>query len=193
MLGTIIGNIAGTLTSTVCEQLYQAALKVPNKGAILDLNCGLGRSTVVLAKALSQQREGLVIAVDGHITQPRSQTPYQDGTTMKFLINLRKFQVTHRVVPLVCPVGIAANIVGKRCANLVVVQSPQTSEGQYSEDAMHEALGIAKSALRKGGQIAVCCPNPLFADAVTNLVDMHFAKGFTKVVSTPELCIVEGA
>lgn len=172
--------------------LEQLASRVPNNGAILDLNCGEGRSTIVLAQALEAKgKEALVMAVDTHIRNPFSETPYQEGSTMNFLINSRKFRLAHRIVPLVCPADMAGRVIGKRCANLIVVQSPGNIHSPYSEDALSQSLTVAKEAARKNGIIAVICPNPAYTQQFDGLLARHFSEDFKQTFNSTEIKIYE--
>lgn len=194
MLVTILAHVNGSVSRQVCEALAKLASKVPSGGAILDLNCGEGRSTIVLAHTLEERgKDVVVMAVDTHVVNPFSETPYQEGTAMKFLANARRFRLAHRIVPIVCTADVAGKVVGKRCANLIVVQSPATVQSVYHADALAQALEIARYAIRRYGTIAVICPNPAYQVEFDALVARHFVKGFVLTYNSPELKTYEFA
>ena len=86
MLDRILSTIDGNLSKDACKALISLALQVPEDGTILDLNCGAGRSTVLMALANEQaQRNVTVVSMDSHITNPLSATPYQEGNIMRYL------------------------------------------------------------------------------------------------------------
>jgi SAM-dependent methyltransferase len=192
MLGAILTHVNGSISRQVCEVLEKCASKVPSSGAILDLNCGEGRSTIVLAQAVETKgRDVTVVAVDTHIRNPFSETPYQEGTTMNFLANIRKFRLAHRIVPIICSTDMVGRVVGKKCANLVVVQSPATAHSVYSQDALSQAIEVAKEAVRKNGFIAVLCPNSAYQTEFDSLISGHFPDDPGQVLNWPELKIYE--
>jgi hypothetical protein len=175
MINNIIARVNGNLNPSTCETLSGLVGSMPVGGTILDLNCGEGRSTVVMGLALEQAaKEGTIVAIDSHVTDPFSDTPFQDGTVMRFLLNLRKFGVMQRVVSVVAPV-YNLSFVNKRSANLVVIQSPLTSRSAWNEDALDQSMKIAKFALRKGGNIAICCPAEVHKTAFQAFAKRHFS------------------
>jgi SAM-dependent methyltransferase len=193
MLNTILANVNGSLTIQVCEVLAKHASKVPSSGAVLDLNCGEGRSTFVLAAALEARgKDTTVIAVDTHIRNPFSETPFQEGSVLRFLTAAQRLRLAHRIVPIVAPVDMAGRVVGKRCANLVVVQSPESVFTKFSEDALSASLEIAKEAVRKQGVIIVCCPNVTYQGDFAAVVNRHFSDNdFSRTTNLPDIKIFE--
>lgn len=174
MISNVIARVNGNLKPETCEVLAKLAGSVPSGGTILDLNCGEGRSTICMALALRQvSKEATILAIDSHITDPISETPYQDGTVMRFLLNLRKFEVMQQVVPVVAP-AYNLGFINKRSANLVIIQSPATSRSAWNEDALEQSMAIAKYALRKGGIIAACCPADVHWTAFLSFTKRHF-------------------
>jgi hypothetical protein len=192
MLNVILANVGGSISKPVCEVLEKLVSKVPSNGAVLDINCGEGRSTLVLAAALEARgKDAPVMAVDTHITNPFSDTPYQEGTVLKFLVNARRFHLAHKVVPLICAVDVAGRVLGKRAANLVVIQSPMTVHSVFSADAVTQAIGIGKAALRSNGAIAVVCPNPACRDEFNTIASSQFRKGYTRIVDDEDIKVFE--
>jgi hypothetical protein len=132
--------------------------KVPDNGVILDLNCGQGRSTISMALGLIERgnQDVSILAVDSHVTNPLSDFPLQDGTIMKFLDSLAVYNSMRRVVPMIMPVPKVLEVLNRKCANLVVVQS-------HGSDltTLNQYIDVAKFALRTKGIIAVCLPCPV--------------------------------
>lgn len=155
---SFLNRVSGAIPQDVCEQLAQQACIVPKDGVILDIECGEGRSTLSMALALdSTERDGIkIIAVDTHVTNPRSTAPYEDGTIMRFLKHLQTYGVMHRVVPVLMPSSSVIQVLSKRCANMVVVQAP---ENHSDLSAIGQNLETAKDAVRRGGKIVVCRPH----------------------------------
>lgn len=194
MLNVILANVGGSIGKSVCEVLGKLASKVPSNGAILDLNCGEGRSTLVLAAALEAKgKDALVMAVDTHIINPFSETPYQEGTALKLLVNARRFRLAHKVVPIVCAADVAGRVLGKRAANLVVVQSPKTVHSIFSADAVAQAIEVGKVSLRSNGAIALVCPNPACRNEFNAIAASHFGKGYVNVVNGEDIKVFEAA
>jgi tRNA1(Val) A37 N6-methylase TrmN6 len=167
MLDTILSSIDGNLSKDTCKGLVALAKRVPDEGTILDINCGEGRSTVLLAVANEQAQ---VISMDSHITNPLSATPYQEGNIMRYLVSMQRFKVSHRVIPVIISSTGIVSYVNKRSANLVVVQSPATTQKKFSEDGLELGIEAAKKAIRKGGTIAVCCPGEAYRESFERLV-----------------------
>lgn len=191
MLDVILANVTGSIPRHVCEVLEKLASRVPSNGAILDLNCGEGRSTMIMALALeAKSKDCLVMAVDTHIQNPFSETPYQEGSALNFLTNTRRFRLAHRIVPIICPVDMAGRVVGKRCANLIVVQSPGTIHGPYAEDSLCQSIEVAKGAARRGAVVAIICPNAAYQRQFDTLVDRQ-CSSFEQISNTPEIKVFE--
>lgn len=171
VFNAILGNVPGNLSADACSVLWSCAQSVPPGGAILDLNCGAGRSTVIMAKALNEVSQ--VIALDGHIRNIYSETPYQEGTALRFLTSLHRFQVIDKVIPVIADPQWATKILNKRCANLVVIQSPETRQ-VYNEDALKASIYIGQAALRKDGKIIVCCPSEPYLGQFETLLSQCF-------------------
>lgn len=151
-----LNRVSGNISQSVCEILAQLTENVPDNGVILDLNCGKGRSTLSMSMALSERgnQDISILAVDSHVTNPLA--PLQDGTILKFLDNLVVYNSMRRVVPMIMPAPKVLEVLNRKCANLVVVQShgsDMTTLNQY--------IDVAKFALRAKGTIAVCLPTPV--------------------------------
>jgi hypothetical protein len=124
-----------------------------------------------MAKALNEVSQ--VIALDGHIRNIYSETPYQEGTALRFLTSLHRFQVIDKVIPVIADPQWATKILNKRCANLVVAQSPETRQ-VYNEDALKASIYIGQYALRKEGKIIVCCPAEPYLGQFETLLSQCF-------------------
>ena len=154
MIDDVRRNVPGALSDDACRILYNLIEHdLPKDGVILDLNCGEGRSTIVAARALNMtdKPEAQILALDTHITDPRSGTPHEDGTLMPFLRYLRMFKVMARVFPLVAPPSAVSRLLNKKCANIVLVQNPSSA-----------VIAEAQFAIRKGGHIVVFVAWPEF-------------------------------
>lgn len=160
-----LNRVSGNISQDVCEILADLTEKVPDNGVILDLNCGKGRSTLSMSMALSERgnQNISILAVDTHVINPLSNSPLQDGSILKFLDNLVVYNSMRRVVPMIMPVPKVLEVLNRKCANLVVVQS-------YSSDvtSLNQYIDVAKFALRAKGTIAVCNPvdNLNFPEAI---------------------------
>jgi hypothetical protein len=154
---SFLNQVGGTLSQQGCETIAKAALTVPDEGVILDINCGEGRSTLSMALALDTvERDGVsILAIDTHVIDPKSSTPHEDGTILKFLKNLRNYRALHRVVPMVMPVSKVRQVLNRKCANMVIIQAPVSDLTSISQD-----IEIAKFALRAKGIIVVCLQGP---------------------------------
>lgn len=184
MNSEVMNYTQGTLSLGDCELLAQLASDVPSNGTILDLNCGNGRSTITMALALRENKRGTatIIAVDSHITNPLSINPYKEGSIMTLLESLRHFQVSSWVIPVISPVHTLSRLVDKRSANMVVIQSPATMMASFSEDVMIASMELSKDAIRRGGSILVCCPNPVYRPQFDRLLTQQF-NGMPRVVT----------
>jgi len=153
-----LNQVSGKISQHVCEKLAELAVNVPPNGVILDLNCGEGRSTISMSMALTEAHnyDVSIMAVDTHITNPLSSSPHEDGTLMKFLRNLRSNICLHRVVPMVMPSTKVLEVLNRKCANLVVVQTRSADTTTLSQH-----IEVAKFALRAKGTIAVCLDSPV--------------------------------
>ena len=153
---SFLNRVGGNLSQQGCEILAQAVLTVPEDGVILDLNCGEGRATLSMALSLDNVGRGgvSILAIDTHVIDPKSSTPHEDGTILKFLQNLRSYRALHRVVPMVMPVSKVTKVLNRKCANMVVVQAPVCDLTIVSQ-----SVEIAQFALRAKGSIAVCLPS----------------------------------
>lgn len=168
----------GSLSLKDSQWLNQLAADVPAGGTVLDLNCGAGRSTVCMATAL--RKSVTITAIDSHVTNPLSTSPYLEGSLLAFLETIRRFKVTDRVIPVVSPVHLVERVINKRSANLIVVQSPVTITPSLNEDAMCHSIELAKYAIRRGGIIIVCCPNPVYRPQFDRMVEHQF-RGLARV------------
>ena len=176
--------ITGNISADDCEILSQLAADIPTNGSILDLNCGNGLSTVVKARTL---RTGVTItAIDSHITNPLADNPYKEGSIMAFLGALRRFKIAGRVIPIVAPTHMVDRVLNKRSANLIVVQSPASITPALNEDVMVRSIELAKYAIRRGGVIVVCCPNPIYRPMFDRMVDQQF-RGMDQVCASAGL------
>jgi hypothetical protein len=104
---------------------------------------------------------------------------------MAFLGAIRRFKVAHRVIPIVAPVHMVDKVTNKRSANLVVVQSPATLTPSLNEDVLVHSIELAKYAIRRGGIIVVCCPNPIYRPAFDRMIDQQF-RGMEKLGTSSE-------
>ena len=168
----ILNWISGSLAPEDCQTLSRMAADVPANGSILDLNCGNGLSTVFMALAL--RTNVIITAIDSHITNPLSDNPYKEGSLMAFLGALRRFKVAGRVIPIVAPTHVVDRVLNKRSANLIVVQSPAVITPALNEDVMVHSIELAKYAIRRGGIIVVCCPNPVYRPVFDRMIDQQF-------------------
>jgi hypothetical protein len=189
-MNNVLSWTQGTLSGNACELLAKFATEIPSNGVILDLNCGSGRSTVVMALALQTVKRGdaAILAVDSHITNPLSENPYKEGSIMMLLESLRHFKVANRVIPIVSPLHQADKLIDKRSANLIVVQSPVTILSSFNEDAVVGGIQLAKYAIRRGGIILVCCPNPIYRAQLDRILAHQFyLDGAETVCDTSEI------
>lgn len=174
MLHKIITQTDGNLTAKSCQCVIDTVGKLPPCSSILDLNCGSGRSSVLLAHALDlHNNEGsLVLSVDSHIVNPLAERPFIEGTISNLLSVLCLFNALHRVVPVITPIHNIGRIVSKRSANLVVVQAP-------SKEVFVPAIQTAIYAIRKNGIIIISQPNSISRQLLKNfkldldLQDLH--------------------
>ena len=102
---------------------------------------------------------------------------------MAFLGALRQFKVIGRVIPIVAPIHMVERVVNKRSHNLVVVQSPATITPSLNEDVMVRSIELAKYAIRRGGIIVVCCPNPIYRSGFDRMIDQQF-RGMEQVCAS---------
>jgi hypothetical protein len=180
----ILNWISGSLAPEDCQTLSELAADIPANGSILDLNCGRGRSTIFMALAL--RTNVTITAIDSHITNPLSDSPYQEGSLLAFLGILRRCKVACRVIPIVAPVHMVDKVVNKRSHNLVVVQSPATITPSLNEDVMVRSIELAKYAIRRGGVVVVCCPNPVYRPVFDRMIDQQF-RGMEQVCASAGL------
>lgn len=178
-------RVGGVIGPDACEQLALQVNNVPKDGVILDLECGEGRSTLSMAFALNEDHGNVkIIAVDTHVTDLRSSTPYEDGTIMKFLKHLQHYKVMSRVIPMLMPTSSVLQVLNKRCANLVVVNHRDNIVSTYCN------LAIALNAIRRNGRIAVCYPsrNNELEQKITSYMETFY---FTLIVSRSGIMIYE--
>jgi len=187
---SFLNRVGGAIPQDVCEILAQQACTVPKDGVILDLECGEGRSTLSMALALdSTERDGIkIIAVDTHITNPRSTSPYEDGTIMRFLRHLQSYGVMHRVVPVLMPSCSVIQVLSKRCANMVVVQAP---ENHADLSAIGQGIETAKDAVRRGGRLVVCRPNIPARNFTQFVAGCLPGSEFTLIFENPGIVVYE--
>ncbi len=191
-LEAIFRMVSGRLSISTCHLLSDLVEELPDAGVVLDLYCNEGLSTVVLASSMDYygKSQATVIAVDTHITNPRSDTPHEDGTIMKHLKNLRSFRVLHRVTPIVTSVSFIYKLLNKRSVNLVVVQVPVNSATMM--DSLLPEIQLGQEVIRNGGKIVVCCPNQTMQQAFEENVSRCFiSKDFLLVVNRPEVKVYE--
>jgi hypothetical protein len=135
------------------------------------------------------ERDGVtIIAVDTHITNPKSASPYEDGTIMRFLRHLYNYGFSHRVVPMLMAADSATQVLSKRCANLVVVQAPET---RVDLSTISQGIETAKDAVRRGGRIIVCHPNAPVRNFATFVTGCLPNSEFTLVSETPGAVVYE--
>lgn len=174
----IISQVQGTLTLSACEHIYHHTKDVPDKGVILDLCCGVGRSTVLLGMGLGDNgiAQPRIISVDTHVTNPLSTAPYSEGTLMSFLHNVRHWNLQDVVCPVISPPDAVHTLVNKRSINMAVVQSPVTQQHEFCGDALVDNLQLALHCMRQKGHIVVCCSNSSAVEEFNTLVDRTIAR-----------------
>jgi hypothetical protein len=141
-----------------------------------------------MALALEGQSDAKIIAVDTHITDLRSASPYEDGTIMKFLRHLQHYKAMSRVVPMLMPTGSVLQVLSKRCANLVVVQAP-VYHGDLS--AIGQGVSVAMDAVRRGGKIAVCRPRTPALNFSSFVAGCLPGAEFNQVLDHPGIVVYE--
>jgi hypothetical protein len=191
-LDSIKRMVSGKLSTDTCKLLTDLVADLPDAGVALDLYCGEGLSTVVLAHSMDYygKSQATVIAVDTHVTNPISDTPHEDGSVMKHLKNLRSQRVLHRVTPIVASVSLVARLPNKRSVNLVVVQVPANSATMM--DSLLPEVQLGQEVIRNGGKIVVCCPNPaLQRDFGESVGRCFLSKDFKLVIDQPDVKVYE--
>jgi len=175
-------QISGSLSTDTCAVVFDLIENLPKDGVILDLNHSTGLSTVVLAKALIgwQKEDAYIIAIDPHISKPGADNPYVEGTLGSFLKNLRLFDVSHCVVPIVANITTITQIFNKKNADFVVVQIPDNSVGVRA--SLEKAVHIAQFSIRKGGIIVVLCPTDTVRIDFEKVTDEMFKESYKSLV-----------
>jgi hypothetical protein len=192
MIGHIIQTVNGTLSSSVCKRLVVLAQEVPDDGVILDLYCGEGRSTVVMATALAVHAGNVkIVALDTHITDPLSMTPYEDGTMARFYAHLRRFNITNRVIPLTTVAENIPYLLNRRSINLVVIQAPACAF--VVEDAFETCIEVAQYVVRKLGRIVLIRPAHIETNVFRGFISDRFNRDFNLIEEKNGLIIYEAS
>lgn len=190
-LESIIRMVSGRLSRPLCDLLYGLAGEVPDDGVILDLYCGEGLFTLVLAAGLKDRgkTQASIVALDTHILKPLSATPHEDGTLLTLMKNLHRARVLQNVVPIVASATLFDKLTNKRSANLVVIQSPVINSTLNGE--LHSSLSVAKQAIRNGGKIVIFNSHRHPPKDFFQFVNQYFITGFDCIMSTPEVLVYE--
>jgi hypothetical protein len=187
---SLINIAGGTLSQASCQQLFDLARAIPEDGVIFDMYAGEGRSTIALALGLEdgEHIQARIVSLDTHVTNPRSTTPHEDGTILKFLGHLRHFRVSHRVYTMVAPDN-ALSIFNRRSANLIVIQAPTCPVS--IDSVLDKAIEMAKEIIRRNGHIAIACPPGVSRADFFRFVDYRFVSGFRALVTEGDLLVYE--
>lgn len=179
---TIQRMVHGSLSLNVCQLLSDLIEELPDSGSVLDLYCGAGLSTVLLASSMDYygKNSATILSVDTHISNPLSDTPHVDGTILTHLKNLRSFRVLNRVTTVIATTGMIGKLLNKKSVNLVVMQVPDM-------DSMLYDIQLSQEVIRNGGKIVVChaapTPNAEFPERVNRC---FLSKDFTCVIDMPD-------
>lgn len=97
----LTSEIAGWLSDSEGELLYELAKKVPRGQAIVEIGSWKGKSTVWLAKGTEAGQRDKVYSIDPHSGSKAHVSEGEMNTYTAFLTNLTKARVQATVVPLV--------------------------------------------------------------------------------------------
>ncbi len=97
----IANETHATLTSGKANLLFELSKAIPQNGIILEVGSRRGGSAIIMAMGLKSVKQAKIYAIDPHTCKTKDSDGKEVFTLKIFTRNLRKFNVSNRVMPVI--------------------------------------------------------------------------------------------